>query len=442
MCNTEGELVKERQGERRGLRMFTAAVAIVAVLGLAACSGDAEAISDAPHQTDAALPGPMVEQLDAALAQAIALSAASGGIAGVWAPWSGEWTNAQGTTTRGGKAPISTDMHFRSAAVGRPMLCTVMLKMADAGELKVTDAISAHLRDFPGVDGITLGQLCQGTSGLSDYTPQFRTQFVNNPRREWSNMELAAGGLALGSSEPGTGWQDSATSTVILGMVLSAISGLRLPDLYEKYIFEPLGFDETIYPDASMHSLKHPSPHGYAAALGADGSNDCTVIRDETTLSPTAGGVGGGIVSTIGEMRLWTQALAAGTLLSDKSTEAQVSTIGQGGDTPAWQSYGLGVQKIGPLIGHDGEIPGFLTASYTDPASGFTVAVMLNNSTAGKGFARQLAMQLASIAAMAPAAEGETAPTMELPWSAEQAVAALQAGAVCQEPAPEAAPAG
>lgn len=423
--------------------MFTAAVAIVAVLGLAACSGDAEAIPDAPHQTDAALPAPMVEQLDAALAQAIALSAASGGIAGVWAPWSGEWTSAQGTTTRGGKAPFTTDMHFRSAAVARPMLCTAMLQMADAGELKVNDAISAHLHDFPGVDGITLGQLCQGTSGLSDYTPQFRTQFVNNPRRQWSNMELASGGLALGSAEPGTSWQDSATSTVILGMVLSAISGSNVPELYEKYIFEPLGLDETAYPDATMQSLKHPSPHGYAASLAGDGSHDCAAIRDETTLSPSAGGVGGGIVSTIDEMRLWSQALGAGTLLSDKGTKAQFATIGQGGDSPAWQGYGLGVQKIGPLIGHDGEIPGFLTASYTDPASGFTVAVMLNNSTAGKGFARQLAMQLASIAAMAPAAQGETAPLLELPWSAEQAVAALQAGAVCQvDPAAEAAPAG
>lgn len=435
--------MKERHGERRGLRMFTAAVATLAMLGLAGCSGNAEAVPDAPHQVDAELPTAMVEQLDAALAQAIQWSAASGGIAGVWAPWSGEWTSAQGTTTRGGTAPFSNDMHFRSASVGRPMLCTVMLAMADAGELEVSDSVTKYLRDFPGIEGVTLGQLCQGTSGLSDYTPQFRNQFVNNPRREWSTMELASGGLALSNTEPGTVWQDSATSTAILGMALSAVSQKGVPELYEKYIFEPLGLDETSYPDAGMHSLKHPSPHGYVASLAGDGSNDCATIRDDTTLSPSAGGVGGGIVSTINDMRLWTQALAAGTLVSGKSTKAQFSTIGLGGDTPAWQGYGLGVQKLGPFVGHDGEIPGFLTASYTDPASGFTVAVMLNNSTAGKGFARQLAMQLASIAAMAPAAEGEKAPTLELPWTAEQSAAALQAGAVCQpDPAAEAAPAG
>lgn len=323
------------------------------------------------------------------------------------------------------------------------MLCTIMLKMADAGELRVNDAVSLYLRDFPGIDGVTLGQLCQGTSGLSDYTPQFRSQFVNNPQRVWSPMELASGGLALGSAAPGTSWQDSATSSAILGMTLAAVDGSNVSDLYQKYIFDGLGLKGTSYPPGTLRSIEHPSLHGYAAALAADGSHDCATIRDDTTLSPSAGGVGGGIISTIGDMKLWTQALAAGTLLTDKSTTAQFSTIALGGDAPAWQGYGLGVQKMGPLIGHDGEIPGFLTASYTDPASGFTVAVMLNNSTAGKAFARQLAMQLASIASLVPAAEGEESPKLELPWSAEQLAGALQAAAVCQpDPAAEAAPAG
>ena len=87
------------------------------------------------------------------------------------------------------------------------------------------------------------------------------------------------------------------------------------------------------------------------------------------------------------------------------------------------------------MRGHSGSIPGFITAALADPDSGLTVVVMLNNSTAGAGFAEALAERFVSIAAQAPVAGGAKAPGLELPWSEDQATAAMQAGAVCQPPA-------
>ncbi|WP_129586733.1 serine hydrolase domain-containing protein [Microterricola viridarii] len=381
----------------------------------------------------------MTEQLDAALAQAMQWSSASGGIAGVWAPWAGEWTSAQGVSSADGKTPVSTGMHFRSAASDRAMACTVMLRLADAGELSVSDSVSKYLPDMPGTEGITLGQLCQGTSGLADYSAQFGSLFVNNPKRNWSNMELVSAGLASTKAAPGASWQDSATPVALLGMALSAHTGKSWSDLYSEQLFGPLGLSETSQPDAGKFEIRAPSLHGYAAQVKADGTRDCAAILDETNLSPSQGGAAGGIISTLEDQKTWAQSLADGRLLSGKSSKAQLSTIPLGGDAPSWQGYGLGVQKIGPLVGHNGAIPGFLTAAYADPLTGFTVVVMLNNSTAGKGFAQQLAMQLASIGSKAAAASGETAPAIELPWSAEQAAGALQAGAVCQAPVEAAA---
>ena len=277
---------------------------------------------------------------------------------------------------------------------------------------------------------MTLGQLCQGTAGLADYRGQFQAQFVNNPTREWSAIELISGGLAAARTEPGTAWQDSATAIGVLGLALTAASGQSWAELYDEYIFTPLGLSETSVPSGDDLTIESPAPHGYAAAVNPDGSRDCAVMHDDTKLSPSLSGVTGGVVSTLDDLKRWSQVLAEGSLLSNRSADAQLATISLGGDSPTWQGYGLGVQTLGPLVGHDGEISGFLTAAYADPATGFTVVVMLNNSTAGKGFAQQLAMQLASIASKAPAAGGATAPVLELPWSAEQATAALQAGAV------------
>ena len=48
-------------------------------------------------------------------------------------------------------------------------------------------------------------------------------------------------------------------------------------------------------------------------------------------------------------------------------------------------------------------MPGYATAAFSDPQSGLTVAVVLNNSGGGAGFAEYLAWELAAIASKAPA---------------------------------------
>ena len=72
------------------------------------------------------------------------------------------------------------------------------------------------------------------------------------------------------------------------------------------------------------------------------------------------------------------------------------------------------------MIGQHGWTPGYATAAYSDPATGFTVAVVLNDSTAGAQFAQHLSWELAAIASKAPAADGQTAPEFGLPFTAEQ----------------------
>jgi D-alanyl-D-alanine carboxypeptidase len=36
------------------------------------------------------------------------------------------------------------------------------------------------------------------------------------------------------------------------------------------------------------------------------------------------------------------------------------------------------IAKLGPLIGHDGQIPGFMTFTGQDPATGLTIAIATN----------------------------------------------------------------
>jgi D-alanyl-D-alanine carboxypeptidase len=420
----------------RRRRTAASALLVIGALLLAGCTAPADAVPDGRPQVDAPFAADITERLDAALSEAMTLSGSSGAIAGVWAPWAGEWVVSPGTTALGGNVPLSTDMRFRIAGNTRSMTCTVLLKLVDDGVVKLSDPVSEYLTRLSDIDGITLGQLCQNTSGLPDYVGQLAPHFVNNPTREWPPLEVLSSGFAANRlGEPGSTFAESSTGFVLLGLALEAATNKHWPTLYQQYIFEPLGMNDTWLPEASEVRISGSHPHGYAAALTTAGQTVCEAIRDETDLSPSVGWVAGGAVSTVGDLKTWVQSLAEGRLLSKKAAKAQWATVPMGEGAPSWQSYGLGVQQLGPLRGHAGAIPGFLSAMLSDPSSGLTVVVMLNNSTAGATFVRELAQRLASIASKAPAAPGEKAPLVELPWAEEQNVAAMQAAAVCAPPA-------
>ncbi|MFT2817465.1 serine hydrolase domain-containing protein [Leifsonia sp. A12D58] len=412
------------------------AMLTIAALGLSGCTPAADAAIDGHGQLSSAFDAATTEKLNAALADGIAWSASSGGIADVSAPWGGKWVVGSGTTTIGGATPMAADMHFRIGSTTRPMTCTVLLKLVDTGEVALDDKVSKYLTRMPDAEDFTLGELCQGTSGIADYTTNLATQFVRNPTRIWPPVELLSTGLAKERTEtPGGGWADSNSGFVMLGLALEAATGQSWDSLYKQYIFDPVGMDDTSFPDRSDFSLPAPAPQGYSAGINADGSTVCDPMVNDTALSNSMSWVSGGVVSTVGDLSKWARTLAEGSLVSKKSATAQWTTIPKGANAASWQGYGLGVQQLGPMRGHSGSIPGFVTAAFADPDSGLTVVVMLNNSTAGVGFAEALAERFVSIAAQAPAVGGARAPGLELPWSEDQATAAMKAGAVCQPPA-------
>jgi Beta-lactamase class C and other penicillin binding proteins len=183
--------------KRRGVRhLFAASVAVVAALMTSACTGQQVVPVTGPAQSAGSLPSSVEKQLTTAVAAAMKLAGASGAIAGVWAPWSGSWTAAEGSTAHKGGTPMSTQMTFRVGQNTRSMTCTVLLELADEGIVKLDDRASKFLPYMVDIGGITLRQLCQNTAGLGDFTTALAPQFVNNPTRTWPQLELLTDGLA------------------------------------------------------------------------------------------------------------------------------------------------------------------------------------------------------------------------------------------------------
>jgi D-alanyl-D-alanine carboxypeptidase len=432
--------VADRSGYAR--RRVLPSIVLAAALALSGCtSGSVD--PDAQFQPiGAVLAGDAAGSLDAVLDQAVALSGSSGGVAGVWVPWAGEWTGASGTVGFDEKSrEVKPDDGFHLANVTTEITCTVLLRLVDEGTVALDDPVDAYVDWIPTLDGITLEQLCRHTSGLADYYPTLRSHFVANPERLWPAGELVSNGLALPrTSPPGEQVRESRTGILLLALALERRTGRSWSDLASQYVFGPLGLSSTRIPEPSV-TEHEDAVGGYSAGIAQDGTIDCAVTVDDSLQSSSMGGAAAGAVSNLEDTRRLAEAFATGALLSEQTVRAQWTTVPLGGAAPARQQAGIGGMQYGQIRGVAGESAGALTAAFADPESGLTVVVALNNSTSGADFVREVAFALTSIASKLEPDAGRERPLVELPWSFEQASANMQQLAKCPR-TPESAPAG
>jgi D-alanyl-D-alanine carboxypeptidase len=415
---------------------FAAASIVAIATSLAACSPDEHVDIDVPAQVDAAFPEATAQQLTDAANQAMAASGASGAIIGVWAPWSGTLVTGLGVEAPGSTDAVSADMEFRIGQVTRAMTCDVLYAVADQGTVSLSDPVTTWVSGVPDLGDITLGQLCDSTSGIGSYSAQLSGLFLANPGRVWNPRELASYGLGQPrETEPGTAYRDSDAGYVLLGTALERATGRSAAQLFQDYVFDPLDLTATSLPSgrAAAPSADGPVLDGHHSLRNAEGAMNCAEPLDVTTLSASSGYTDSGVVSDIDDLGRYAQALATGALLPE-GVDRFGGPFAIDAGAPSWYATRGGALLAGTLVGQSGVVPGYATAAFSDPTSGLTVAVVLNNSGGGSGIATALAWELAAIASKAPAGQGATAPEAGLPWTAQQYHDQIAAAAICSAP--------
>jgi len=416
-----------------------AAAALASVLAmtvLAGCTSGEAAKVDVPALADGKLPADTVSQLTDIVTSAAAQYGATGAIVGVWVPWSGSWVAGVGTDATG--AEVSADMSFRAGGITREMTCDVLHGMVDDRTVKLDDAVNTYVVGIPGAayDGITLGMLCDGTSGLPNVPGSLRESNYDTLDRVWQPRELASFGLSLaGRGEPGAAYDGADTGYLLLGMALQQASGLTAAELFAKYVTAPLALSATQLPDfAGADPTPAPALHGLYSPITESGMRACDASVDVTESSSSAGFTDSGVTSTITDLGRYAIAVAS---KSDKKTMPAArfeNPLAVSPDGPSWYSAKGGSLFAGSLIGQKGAAPGYSTAAFSDPTTGLTVAVVLNNGTAGADIAQSVAFALAAVASKAPAASGEKAPDTGMPWTVEEMIQPLAARAMCPQP--------
>ncbi|GAA3200247.1 serine hydrolase domain-containing protein [Microbacterium terregens] len=425
--------MRARPTRRRAALAFASAVALSLVA--TACAPDAHVEIDVPSQVAAALPDETVQQLQDAVTHAMTAAGASGAIVGVWAPWSGELVTGLGVESPAGTEPVTADMEFRVAQLTRPMICDVLYAVADEGAVRLDDPVADWVSGFPDLTDITLDQLCDSTSGIGSYSSQLAGMFLSNPARVWNPRELASYGIGQPrGGEPGSAYRDSDAGYVILGVALERATGRSAAQLLAEYVFDPLDLTQTRLPGgAAAPPSAEAVLTGHHSMRDAAGVMNCAEPLEITSLSASSGFTDSGVVSNIADVGRYVQGLASGALLPPGADRFE-QPLAVYADAPSWYTTRGGAMQAGSLVGQSGSVPGYAMAAFSDPNSGLTVAVVLNNSAVGGGFTQYLAWELAAIASKAPAAAGATAPDAGLPWTAQQYHDLIAASAICSAP--------
>ncbi len=376
----------------------TRTAAIVAAAGLlivAGCSSSNESSDTTASSSSApAVPSyaaavkPVVEKL-------MKDNAIPGAVVMIKSPKQGDWTSTFGTQKIGENVPMSVDDHFRIGSITKTMTSTVLLQLVQEGRLALDDPIAKYRPGVPNGDKITIAQLSEMRSGLFSYTfdDGFGATLDNNPQKVWTPDEL----LDIAFSHPvvfapGEKFEYCNTNIVLLGLVIEQITGKPVAQSFKERIFEPLGLTQTSLPDATDSSIPDPHPQGYSfpsdQTTMSESEQKAAVAgtlkpKDETDANPSWGWTAGAAISTVGDMSTYAKALVGGGLLDAKMQKIRLDSI-QPIDPNA--GYGLGIARFGPhLIGHDGQIPGFMTFMGYDPETDLTIVIATNLATVPSG---------------------------------------------------------
>ena len=310
-------------------------------------------------------------------------------LAGVRVAGEAPWTRAFGQADVAQATPLSLNSTFPLRSITKSFTVTVFLQLVKLGQLGLDDKVGRYIAGVPNGSLISLADLAGNQSGLVDYSmqPGFFEVFIKDTLHVWTPQQLVAFSFAVPPSFlPGEQYQYSNTNTVLLGLVIEAVTGLPLGDVLVAQIFRPLGLTGTSYPSSA--ALPVPAPTGYAVDIATG------AIDDQPLVSPTSLAGSGAIASTLADLLVWGDALGRGTLIGPALQTVRKARARDVTNGPEYDRYGLGIGQIGNWWGHTGSGVGFQVATMYLESRKATVSVMVNASPDGGRRDLNLAQEL------------------------------------------------
>jgi len=196
------------------------------------------------------------------------------------------------------KAPLTQSSLFDIGSTQKQFTAAAVLLLVEDGRISLSDDIHKYIPELPDYGHkITVNHLLTHTSGVRDWTgmlpmaPEGTDVLTLIKRQRGLNFI------------PGDEWSYSTSGYELAKDIVARVSGMSFADFTRKRLFQPLGMKSSAY----VPDILQAGPN---AALGyqKDGANWKPFMRLGTNRG------GGAIVSTIGDILTWNDALTSGKL--------------------------------------------------------------------------------------------------------------------------------
>ncbi|VXC30167.1 serine hydrolase [Massilia sp. 9I] len=295
------------------------------------------------------------------------------------------------------KIPATGSTEFRIASMTKSFVAMAALKLRDEGKLRLDDPVANVLPELrrvklPTTDSpeLTIRHLMTMTTGLPEDNPWGDRQMAeSNAKIE----QLVGAGLSF-SNAPGHSFEYSNLGYILLGKVVSKVSGMRFQDYVTRQILRPLGMKDTRWEYAQAAPGK--------LALGYRWERDHWEL--EPILHDGDGAAMGGLITTMDDFaryvafhldawparnepergpvkRASLREMQLPHAFAGLSTRATLSDMKTPNPNVSFYGYGLVWQRDSRNVvtsGHSGGLPGFGSQYRFAPEHGVGVFAFTN----------------------------------------------------------------
>ncbi len=211
---------------------------------------------------------------------------------------SAQWVLTTGTADLATNTPVQPDTIFGYRSVTKSFVATAVLQLAGEGLLSLNDPVGKYVSGVPDGNAITLQDLLDMRSGLYNYTASsaFQRSVITDPSRTWTPQQLLDYAFAEPLQfKPGSSYEYSNTNTLLLGQVITSVTGQSWSQQIAQSITGPLGLTSIQYPGASPV----PAPNGVGYVY------DGGTYEPLNILNSTGFEAAGGLTGTITNLANW-----------------------------------------------------------------------------------------------------------------------------------------
>ena len=276
---------------------------------------------------------------------------------------------ARGQANVADRVPMTARDRFRIGSITKPMVAVIALKLVERDVLSLDDTVEQWLPGLVRNGGdTTIEELLNHSSGLPDYvdSPRFLPLLNGPPVSPRQLVRMATAQPEI--FRPGQGSSYTNTGYVLLGMIIERATHQPLATNLRSTVFEPAGMNTSSLAPAGANI--EPVAHGYEKG------------RDVTTPQLTWAWAAGAVVSDARDLATFFDRLLNGHLLRADLLSRMQDPNGTPMPDIGYDRYGLGLAELetpcGTAWGHEGRLPGFVSAAWLDNTVNRQVVVFVN----------------------------------------------------------------